>query len=623
MSSTPSDGGTLPVGAVCRLGSTRFRSGGMIGHLDFVLDNTAVAALDDDQIRIWEVPGGKLLRTVQAPQSLYVLAVAPDGHTAAAGTLDLGRVYLFDLATGEHLRTIRAHREGISCLAFTADGRLVTASGSDETGDHTLRIWDLARNKRRNLNWHHAVHALAVSADGQALAFVSGSSLRLWDWTNRRRFRWREDVTSGWHALAFSPDGASLASGDEDGTVRLRDVVTGDLVWEEPAHNGRVYAVTFYPSGDVVGSAGEDCSLCFRETATGKDQGGVSPLRAAARCLRLSSDRRWMAWGGDDGRVHLWDFKDYKEVDAGEGHTDAVATVAFLPDGRLATASSDGTGAVWDPETGKQLFTLVGHTDMVRNLAVAPAGDLLATAANDNTVRLWDAQSGQQRHVLTGHKDQVAGLAFAPDGKSLASGAADGFIRFWDPASGKLLRKFHAHPGGQIEHLAFSPDGTILVSDGQTYHDSDDTLRFWNVATLEEVRRLAQPDIGTYMVQALLFTPDGGTLAWCCWNGGVVYLLDLRAGRTPRMLKGQESYAEALACSPDGKLLAAGGDDATIRLWELPGGKLLRTVEGHGGKVKCLAFSADGRRLAAGCGDSTVLVWDVAALSGVASAPRA
>jgi WD40 repeat protein len=615
MPDTPSDRGALPEGAVCRLGSTRFRSGGFIEQLEFALANTAVATLDDDLIRIWEVPGGNLLRVVQAPQALHALAVAPDGRTAAAGTLSAGRVYLFDLATGEQLRTFRAHREGISCVAFAPDGRLVTASGDDEMGDHTLRIWDLVHNKRRSLNWFVAVQALALAPNGQTLAFASGDSLRLWDPTRRRLHKWREEV--GRQALGFSLDGAYLASGDLDGTVRLRDVETGELVWEEPSHEGVIHGVTFYPWDGLLGSAGEDRSLCVRDMATGQEMGGLDSLPEPANCLRASSDCRWLAWGGAGSRVHIWDVEGEREVDAGEGHTDSVMVVAFTPDGRVVTASRDGTGAIWDPTTGQRLLTLEGHTDILRDLAVAPGGGLLATAANDNTVRLWDAQSGQERWVLSGHEDQVAALAFAPDGKVLASGAADGFIRFWDPVSGKLVRKFHAHPDARIEHLAFSPDGQILVSDGQTYHKADDTLRFWDVATLKEVRRLAEPDYQTYMVQALFFTPDGTTLAWCCWNEGEVFLLNLRGGKAPRVLKGQESYIDSLASSPDGTLLASGGHDHTVRLWDWATGKLLHTVEGYEGKVGCLAFSADGRRLAAGCGDSTVLVWDVAALLGL------
>ena len=612
MANTPSDRAALPEGAVARLGSTRFRSG-PLGFLDFVLDNTAVAALDDDVLRVWDVPGGNLMRTVQAPRSLYVMAVAPDGRTAAAGTVDVGRIYLFDLVSGEQLRAFRAHREGISCLAFAPDGRLVTASGNDETGDHTIRIWDLVRNKRRSLNWYRAVHALAVAPDGQTLAFASGNSLRLWDPARKRLLRWRERVTGGWNALDFSPNGTYLASGDEDGTVRLRDVETGELIWEESSHEGAVYAVVFYPWSDLLGSAGDDGSLSLHHAPSGEEVGGLDGLPGPARCLRPSADGRWLAWGGDDSRVHLWDVKAEKEVDAGEGHADAVLAVAFTPDGRVATASRDGTGAVWNPVSGKRLFTLEGHTDIIRALAVAPDGNLLATASNDCTVRLWDARTGQEVRALSGHKDQASALAFSPDGKTLVSGGADGYLRFWDPATGTALRQQHAHPGGQIEHLAFAPDGRFLVSNGQTYHESDDTLRFWEMATGKEVRRLAQPEYSTYMVQDVLFTPDGGTLAWCCWNGGI-FLLNLRADEAPRLLAGHESYIEALVGAADGSLLASGGDDHTVRLWEPVSGKLLRTVRGHEGKVECLAFSADGRLLAAGCSDSTVLVWDVPAL---------
>jgi WD40 repeat protein len=609
-------GPPLPPGCVARLGCRSFRNGGFVHHLDFALGDRAIATFHQNLVRVWDLPDGNQRCAIEAPRSLYVLAVAPDGRTAAGGTLDIGEVFLFDLATGVQTRRVQAHRESISALAFGPDsGSLVTASGSDETDDATIRVWDLKANKKKALDWRTAVQALALSPDGQTLASLSNSLLCIWDLHRGALLDQRE--VEGLVALAYSPDGRALACSCRDGTIGLQDARSGQWTWREPAHRGLVRAVAFTPDGSQLASAGADRVLRICATATGREELRLDGLPEAPDCLRFSRDGRWLAWGGYDSRVHVWDRAAGRELAGPSGHEDIVFRVAFTRDGgRLITASRDGSARIWDVATARELHVLEGHQGFIRGLALSPDGTLLATGSNDTTVRLWDPQTGQPRAVLTGHAESVPTVAFSPDGRMLVSGGQDGTLRFWDPATGRLLRVQEAHPKARIEHVAFVGDGRVLVTNGQTYHTSDDTLRFWDVATGKEVRRLGEP-LPTYEITGLSVSPDGRLLAWCCFGGGEgnAHVLDLRDGATPRQLEGYNSNAHGMAFSPDGQLLA-GGDGPAARLWSAKNGQLLALVTGHDGDVEGLAFSPDGTRLATASSDTTVLVWDLPALLG-------
>jgi WD40 repeat protein len=306
-----------------------------------------------------------------------------------------------------------------------------------------------------------------------------------------------------------------------------------------------------------------------------------------------------------------------------EGILSGVSAVTFSPDGRLvAAASLDNKVRLWYSGTGAAHRTLEGHSQAIYVVVFSPGGELLASASWDSTIRLWDLATGELCYTLDIHQDFVYAVAFQlrHEGhlRREELGEYDmgrmGTVELGDSATGKEWYKLGGHSGdsGQdiIFHaIPFSPEGQ-MAGRGIRERRGWAGGRSLVGSTVRRMQRtvIGRPGRDRNRVYNVAFAPDGKLVASTL--GSVVMLSHPSSGRMHHKLKGHSGLVNAVTFSLDGKLVATGSVDTTVRLWSSTTGAARQTLKGHSGAVRAVAFSPDGKLVASASLDKTVKLWD-------------
>ncbi|KAG9092136.1 hypothetical protein FRC06_000225 [Ceratobasidium sp. 370] len=256
--------------------------------------------------------------------------------------------------------------------------------------------------------------------------------------------------TGGVNSIAYSPDGAYIASGSDDRTVRIWDAHTCQPMGQPPnGHTDNVQSVAYSPNGAYIASGSDDGTVRIWDAHTGQPVG--QPLHGQRRSIEsvaYSPDGAYFASGATDGTIQIWDAHTRQPVGRPRyAHSHWVRSVAYSPDGAyIASGSYDTTVRIWDAHTRRPVGqSLDGHTDPVWSVAYSPDGAYLASGSRDRTVRIWDAHTRQPvGQPLNGHTDYVNSVAYSPDSAYIASGSDDNTVRIWDAHTGHPVGNIHA-----------------------------------------------------------------------------------------------------------------------------------------------------------------------------------
>jgi len=525
-------------------------------------DGTRIVTLgwEGKDCHIWSTETAKLIQKIDLESTVCGAAFNPVSNDIAISQAN-GTVGIWDGANGKLIARWNAHKGFIKApICFSTDGKLLATGGN--YGDNIIKIWQ--------------------ALDGDLVQELKGHANAIF-------------------SIAFSPDGALLASGTADNAIGLWDVASGELLSINTSHAGSIFQVSFSPDGTLLASASRDQTIRLWDPVDGRQIALMHGHSDAIEAFVFDPHGKTIYSASDDHTIAAWDVVSRKKTGVLRGHDETLGDVTFSPDGtRCALASWDGTVRIWDVAEELELLQLSSGSPIVTGVVFHPSGDQLV-AVDRKTLTVWDSHTGKQLHQeeLPMAYWPYRRVAISPDGRFLTTGTFEGDLIWWNAETWQRLSKTPAH-NDPCRDVAFSPDSRFLVTAG-----NNDGAQIWNIPSRERVETLR----GHERAVTCASFNHSGTLIATGSEDGTVHIWDAKE-YTQLAVLNHGSYVYDLAFNPDGKRLVVGCDDHSIRLWDTATWTDVGQLLGHGTYVWALTFSPDGKQLLSGSGDSMIRIWD-------------
>lgn len=554
--------------------------------------------------------------------NISAVAFSNDGQWIAAGYAN-GIVVLYDAKTYDKKLEITSEGFDFTRLAFIPENHYLAASVCMDVGCDTgqVEIYDVQTGDITQTFTQHtaAVYALAVSPDGQQVlsgddaGFVYVWSVETGEELGNFNFE-AGQVT----AAVYMPHGqqALIAYGVAGGDFSLRLVDFTDFaalqqIYQLRGHTNFIWDLAVTPSGRQAISGSYDNSMILWNLETGdvlqRFRGHGNLIYGVA----LAGQRRVLS-GSLDGTIRYWDIANGAEISRFETHTGIIqAQVLFETaqgEARLVSAARDGVLILWDLETGQEIRRFESDAGAVWGVDVHVENGLLISAhrvsATNGRVVLWDLETGQELRRFDNGTGFLS-VSFNSDASVAAlagePGSAGANIVLWDTATGEVIKELVGH-NRRIWSAKFSPDNQFIAS-----VDVDSHVWLWRVDTGEIAHDLVGHEGVIYSVA---YSPDGASVLSGSGDG-TLRLWNTTTGELVRTFSGHQDEIKSVAFDPTGQIALSGSDDGSVRLWDLETGAEIQRFDGHLGEVWSVAYHPDGQSVFSGSTDTTVRRWQV------------
>jgi len=522
--------------------------------------------------------------------------------------------YLDRLCHSEQMSISLSNTLGSRALALFPDGqRLVIAQNGRPVG---LAIYDPWSGVLPIEFRGHTEGITMLACDPRKDRIASASwdkTVRLWDAKTGTLLQTLNGHTQNVLCVAFSPDGSTLASSSGGfgsrvvpGEVIIWDLATGKPKHVSTRHTLPVQSVAFSANGKLLISAGHDGFVHLHDAETGQHVRGIQ-LSRGLLCVVTHPRKKLLAVGFGRGPIAICDYEAGTLVRELHGHADGVSSLAFSADGTyLASGGDDAILRVWNPETGELRHSLRGHPTPIHSVRFNPKTNLFVSMGYEGVARHWVPGLNPERTDLGFYAPHLVSFLLS-EGKRLLNVAPTGFATLCDPTTGQLLPFPRQLTDSDLSTGDRYVRGGVLLPDGNSFALwlSDGTVRFYNLAG----QGIAPLVDGLSDVVGVACVPGGRLLA--VWHGdGVVRIHDLRKRGEPRVVRVADRIT-SFALRPGEQFLAVGTVSGKVHLVPTRNSTAPEQTFEMTGPISPLRFSRDGHRLAAASESGRVTLWDV------------
>ena len=563
-------------------------------------DTYFVSGHEDGRINLWDRQGLQLLNLEGHKSWIWDLAWTPDGQSIVSASEDQ-TLRVWNLELGNCVTQLNGHRDRIWQVICPANNIVISSSS-----DQTIKVWDLTQGvcTRTLIGHQEDITALALVTENQLLSGSADQTLRLWDFTRGELIDQWQSTEGGIWAIVYDSATETIYSAGDHGSILAWKRNESSPIQSLNYQTCRIWSIALSPCGRYLVAGGEDQQLVQWDLSKSQVNRVLPDYQGRIWSVSYDSSGIHVLTASDDNQIKLWDMQQGNPLLSLSSYSNWACDLTMLPSpDSLIIASAHERGQLyrWDLIQPAPLGNYSGHQQSVWAIASDPTGHYLVSGSDDHTVRIWNVEEGRCQAILRGHQRPVWSVDWSGDGSVIASGSGDRRIKLWDTQSGECLKTLAGHQS-RIWSVSFSRDNQVLASGS-----GDHTVKIWDWHTGTCIHTLSGHDS---QVLAIAFHPTRQRVLASVGGNGTCKIWTL-ASQDGETLSVKSKMLWSVDWSPNGELLAMGGDDGSIYIWHLIQQAWTAKISTQAGCIWAIAFTPDGTQLCSGSQDGKICLWDI------------